>query len=397
MPSFRGASQAASSAASSTCAKPPGTVDGDILIAFHAVDNGVFTSMTAPTGGTTWLLLDQRQRVNTSQSGTKIWWKVAGASEPSTYGIIKSSSGDGAVSIIAVSDASTATPVIAQNGGTTATTTVSTPSTTPPTGAGDFEVRCVALFVPGAARTWTPPAGFTERTDVQASALWTSTTTATRTLSAGGATGTADFTASGTVSEYHGFTVNLGPPSTPVTLADSGAAGETLTVAVTAPLGDTAAAADAGAGARLVTLTDTAAGDAPPTAGASLILGEAGTAADAFGLGTPKPVADGGTAADTVVVAATLTLAQAGTAADALQPSAAVPLSQTGSATDTLTGALIVPKTLTDTGAGVDSAVRQETADLKDARPPYRGWAVEAPERDWKAAGLRAGYPGEVD
>lgn len=209
MPSFRAASSAASSGASTvSCSKPSGTVSGDILVAFHAADDGFLSDMT-PSGGIAWNLLASRAREFGFGAGTKVWWRIAGGSEPSSYVFNHGLDADATVSIIGVQDASLNTPVVAQSGGTGMTTSVSTPSTTP-TGSDDFEIRCAVVHVPETADTifWTPPAGFTERTDVNSRRRAT-VGTATRTLAGGGATGTHVFTASVNVNEFQGFTVNI--------------------------------------------------------------------------------------------------------------------------------------------------------------------------------------------
>lgn len=212
-PTFRSASQVASGTAGSfACAKPAGVVAGDVLVAFHSADVGALANMGTPSGGATWSLLASRARDDGTGAGTKVWWKVAGASEPASYTFTQDSGADGSVSIVAVQGGATTTPVVAQTGGTAAGTAKATPSTAGQ--AGDLEIRCVAIHTPGSAVTWTPPAGFTERTDNQ-SGTFAGTTTATRALAAGGATGVHNFTASASFSEWHGFTVNIAAPVIP--------------------------------------------------------------------------------------------------------------------------------------------------------------------------------------
>lgn len=61
--------------------KPSGTATGDLLIAALAVDGNTSTSFTA----TGWTLLS---RVNgNTKVGVGVWYKLAGASEPSTYSL----------------------------------------------------------------------------------------------------------------------------------------------------------------------------------------------------------------------------------------------------------------------------------------------------------------------
>lgn len=59
---------------------PPGVAAGNLLIAAVSIDGNAGTTLTAPAG---WNLL---ARLNSSnQVGMAVWWKLAGATEPSTY------------------------------------------------------------------------------------------------------------------------------------------------------------------------------------------------------------------------------------------------------------------------------------------------------------------------
>lgn len=82
------------------CAKPAGVVSGDILVAFHSCDFGLASAMGTPTGGATWLPLTTLDD-GLNDLHTKVWWKVAGGSEPANYGFTQNSSGDGVVVIAA--------------------------------------------------------------------------------------------------------------------------------------------------------------------------------------------------------------------------------------------------------------------------------------------------------
>lgn len=220
MPSFRAASSAVLAGGSSyTCPKPtsPGTVvAGDILVAFHGANGGNMSTLGTPTGGATWNLLASREREDgPGNGGTKVWWKVAGAAEPASYGFTHSSGYSSAVSIVAVQGAFATAPLVQQDGSAVnpAATSVTTPSTTLTSGDG-FEIRCGVTLYPGTLVTWLPPSGFVERTDVQASTD-TSMSTATRALTIGGATGTHYFTVSPSQVLRQGFTVSFLGASAP--------------------------------------------------------------------------------------------------------------------------------------------------------------------------------------
>lgn len=204
---LRSVASASGSGASITCNKPAATAAGDILLAFHSTDAGLLADMTTPTGGATWVLLGQQLWVS-SEPGTKVWWKVAGASEPASYGFAQGSSADGVVAIAAVEGGVTTTPVFASSSSNTSSTTIPTPSITP-TGLDDLELRWAASkSSSGAAVAWTPPASYTEHVDRQ-SGNFTAGSLAAKQLSSGAATGIQNFTISATSILYGGFTVAI--------------------------------------------------------------------------------------------------------------------------------------------------------------------------------------------
>ena len=60
--------------------KPPGTAEGDLLIATVATDGSTAGSMVPPAG---WTMIDLANQSGAVTYG--VWWKLAGASEPATY------------------------------------------------------------------------------------------------------------------------------------------------------------------------------------------------------------------------------------------------------------------------------------------------------------------------
>lgn len=205
---------ASGSIGSFSVAKPDGTVEGDLLIAFHSADSGLLASMGVPTGGATWQPLGSRAGDAGTWAGTKLWVKVAGASEPSSYGFTQdaTSPADGVVAIVALTGAVTTTPVVAQTGSSTSVASVPTPGITPG-GSADVEFRWAAAPVEGANATWLPPSGLVERVDVQ-SGVFTTGTLASRTLTSNAPTDAETFTLSQAWS-YHGFTVAVASASPP--------------------------------------------------------------------------------------------------------------------------------------------------------------------------------------
>lgn len=204
-PTLLSVASASAAGAAITCDAPVGTTAGLLLLAFQSADAGTLAAMTTPTGGATWLLLGQQQWAN-SEPGTKVWWKIAGGSELSTYGFVQGSTADGVVGIAAISGAATTTPVFASSALGASATSIPTPSGTP-TGLDDLELRWAASRISGgAAVTWTPPATYIEQIDRQSN-TFTSASLATKALASGAATGIQNFTASATSTQHMGFTV----------------------------------------------------------------------------------------------------------------------------------------------------------------------------------------------
>lgn len=193
-------------ATSFNCNRPSGVAAGDVLIAFHTADYGVLSDLGTPTGGVTWQSLTARASGGTLIN-TKIWWKVAGGSEPGTYGFSQHEFASGVVAIAAVRGARLgATPVIAESGSNTASTTVPTPAGAP-AGADDLELRWAVGDPQGNLVSWTPPAGYGEQADLQAEN--TTGCLATKLLTSAGSTGVLNFTASASVENRMGFTINV--------------------------------------------------------------------------------------------------------------------------------------------------------------------------------------------
>lgn len=193
--------------------KPTGTATGDVLIAFHATD--VTTGMGVPPTGGPWQLLHDHS-TDTAEANdthrTNVWYKVAEGSEPASY-FFTADNAAPASSVVTILAIQNADPSVVPVSGFTETTatqaTTPTPSTTP-TGSNDLEIRWASgvAETPPAARSWTPPAGFTEQTDLS-QINWTHTTSAWMALNSSGATGVASFTASGNMITGHGYTLDI--------------------------------------------------------------------------------------------------------------------------------------------------------------------------------------------
>jgi hypothetical protein len=165
--SLRASSSATSTSSSFACAKPTGTASGDILVACQSSDWGDASSMATPTGGATWQLLGSLD-AGPNLLHTKVWWKVAGGSEPSTYGFSQANASDGVVVVAAIRDAASGTPQLASTNNH-GTAYFDTPGLTP-TGTADYELRWVAGTGGGSGVTWDwsgTDGPYTEAHDVQ--------------------------------------------------------------------------------------------------------------------------------------------------------------------------------------------------------------------------------------
>lgn len=174
--------------------KPAGTVSGDVLYAHQFADSSTDGQMTA-TGWT-------QVGATASNAGVlmKLWRKVAGGSEPSTYTFNCGSGADTLVIIRCVMGADTTTP----EDGASATATGSSASQSAPAvspSQADSLLLCAVASsrASGGISSYTPPSGMTEEGDVQCSVPFGGFlfgSGASLQLSASGSTGTKTFLAS---------------------------------------------------------------------------------------------------------------------------------------------------------------------------------------------------------
>lgn len=180
------ASQIAGATTSLVCNKPTGTASGDVMVAFAAADWGDPAAMTA----TGWSPVDS-QLQGTNALNVKVWSKVAGGAEPSTYTFGGDAASDNAVGIITTRGttasfltAKTFTPSSSLSRVAPTILGVPTPSI----------LLCFVMVDGSAGLTFLPPAGMAEQVDVQ-STDWTAISVASL-LAVSGDTGTQTFTAS---------------------------------------------------------------------------------------------------------------------------------------------------------------------------------------------------------
>ncbi len=180
--SLRSTSWNASWNTSYAVSKPTGTASGDVLVAFQTSDWGSAGSMGTPSGGG-WQLLTSRT-YGSYTLHTKVWWKVAGGAEPSTYTFTQGVDSDGICVIAAVRDAASGTPIFAGTGNN-GTAFFDTPGIVPG-GLADFELRFVSGTGAGSGVRWDwsgTDGPYTETDDRQDDAF-TTVSLAAKTLSA---------------------------------------------------------------------------------------------------------------------------------------------------------------------------------------------------------------------
>ena len=157
VPTFRSRSTTTNG---STVTRPAGAVAGDLLLAALEVDADPVT-VTGPAGWT--LLQDVRIAPGTaSVYHAQLWYRVAGASEPSSYAWSASVSAWTDIGVLDYANVNGAAPIdvsAAQAAGTT-----STPATPQITTAYANDLM-VAVFVDYNFGTWTAGSGMTQRFD----------------------------------------------------------------------------------------------------------------------------------------------------------------------------------------------------------------------------------------
>lgn len=143
-----------------------GVQAGDTVTIVHSADAGSLSQMTISGGG--WQLLDSAVSEDFfgGGGGTKIWRKVAGSSEPSSYQLSHASGGaHSIVALVAVRDADPNSIVIDIDGSSAffplfKLESIDTPALAPPSGSG-LELRIAVAFSGfgdlGATTHWSTP------------------------------------------------------------------------------------------------------------------------------------------------------------------------------------------------------------------------------------------------
>lgn len=146
-------------AANLTINRPTGTVAGDVMIAAISTTPTAIP-ITPPLGWT--LIQSQQQPANTS-SVVATYYRVAGASEPASYTWTLPTNHAGAVGgILSYSGVNNSAPIDVSASAATPSALTHTAPSVITTAVGDM---LITVHEYTSARTWTPPAGMTERID----------------------------------------------------------------------------------------------------------------------------------------------------------------------------------------------------------------------------------------
>ncbi|MEV4457003.1 hypothetical protein [Microbispora sp. NPDC049633] len=201
----------------------PESQPGDVLLIIHSCDIGSLDAMTV-TGGGTWTTIASRSRDGGAGGGTKIYRRLATASEPSTYRLTQSLLADVTVTIVSISGASADGILVTQSGAAGNTQDLTTPAGTPSTGSG-LELRAGVAFSLNSNLTlsWEAPAGYTPVRSVQ-SRQYVSASMASRPIVSSTQVPAAAFRLGRTVGESMGFTILIpttGSTPTPPVIPDT--------------------------------------------------------------------------------------------------------------------------------------------------------------------------------
>ena len=163
-PAFRAAASATTTGATLTITRPSGVVANDVLIASLGVTPSS-VSITPPAG---WTLVRRMDNAGPTSNSLAVYYKVAGGSEPASYGWSVAGVSFAVGGIQAFSRVDTANPIDIENGQATPSGTAhATPSVTTTVASA----MIVTSHTYASSRAWTKPAGMTESFDRRSGAL----------------------------------------------------------------------------------------------------------------------------------------------------------------------------------------------------------------------------------
>ncbi len=182
-PVFRSASNVTNGL---TVTKPSGVVAGDLLLATMEVDADPVT-VTGPSGWT--LLMDTPGAIGTASAfHSQVWYKVAGASEPTSYAWAVPGGIWVDIGVLAYSGVNATNPIDAFSGRYAGSVTSASTNAVTTSQANEM---VVAIFINYNSCTWTVGSGMTKRYDFDANGAEDAV------QAAAGSTGAKSMTASG--------------------------------------------------------------------------------------------------------------------------------------------------------------------------------------------------------
>ncbi|HZR03370.1 MAG TPA: Ig-like domain-containing protein [Burkholderiales bacterium] len=215
VPAFRAATSAVASGGTLTITKPSGTAANDVLISSVAVTPSS-VAITPPTG---WTLVRRTDNAGPTSNSLAVYYKVAGASEPTSYAWGMSGASFGVGGIQGFTGVDTANPINIENGQSTpSSTSHATPSITT-TVANAMLVTSHSF---ASSSSWTPPSGMTESFDKangSANATGLTVEGSRVLLAAAGASGTKTATAAANADAGNAHILALKPVNTSLSLA----------------------------------------------------------------------------------------------------------------------------------------------------------------------------------
>lgn len=152
---------AAAARTSSAIPVPAGVASGDLVIAAVYAENGL--AVTAPTGAGTWTQLGNGGFLS-GANGFRLFWKRATGADTGTYAFTHASQTSAGIAFRLTGALASGTPV--ELLGTPAAVSGTAPPAQSGTTTGSDELLVYIAFSNGFTTGWTPPTGYTERTDV---------------------------------------------------------------------------------------------------------------------------------------------------------------------------------------------------------------------------------------
>lgn len=154
------------SASTLVVTKPTGTASGDLLLAWQWDDDGTLANLSAPSGWATNSTVDN----GTNATHFKLYSKVAGGSEGTSYTFGQNNGTDGVITVLAARNVDTNSAHWLISSAATANSTSRVAASLGPPILGGGMLLCAACVdMNNTAVTFTAPSGMTKQSDLQSS------------------------------------------------------------------------------------------------------------------------------------------------------------------------------------------------------------------------------------